>query len=151
MKPTAWFAALAAMTVSCNALAVGDVARVTIIDCSTGAVLTPHLHHGEYRVAGSPGTTYAARTGRPANVGVVGVAVFRERQQPQVFLPPPSPAPLADRWVSSRRPLAPVANPFPASPHGNTFRILRQGSAATPYSLKSVELSGVGITLAART
>ena len=49
MKPTAWFAALA----------VGDIAQVTIIDCSTGAALTPHLHHGEYRVAGRPGTTYA--------------------------------------------------------------------------------------------
>ncbi len=59
MKPTAWFAALAAMTASCNALAVGDVAQVTIVDCSSGAVLTPHLHHGEYWVAGRPGTTYA--------------------------------------------------------------------------------------------
>src|ERR1700722_7870214 len=163
MKPTAWFAALAAMTASCNALAVGDVAQVTIIDCSTGAVLTPHLHHGEYWVAGRPGTTYAieihnrpdervlavtcvdgvnvisgataawnqtgyvfrpqqdyritgwrksddevaaftfttspnsyaARTGRPANVGVIGVAVFRERQQ--LNLPPPPPESLSYR------------------------------------------------------
>ncbi len=29
--------------------------------------------------------SYAARTGRPGNVGVVGVAVFRERQQPGDF------------------------------------------------------------------
>jgi hypothetical protein len=28
--------------------------------------------------------SYAARTGRPANVGMIGVAVFRERQSPQV-------------------------------------------------------------------
>jgi hypothetical protein len=28
--------------------------------------------------------SYAERTGRPANVGVIGVAVFRERQSPQV-------------------------------------------------------------------
>ena len=31
--------------------------------------------------------SYAARTGRPANVGVIGVAVFRERQPPTVDQP----------------------------------------------------------------
>src|SRR6202795_1564252 len=31
--------------------------------------------------------SYAARTGRPANVGVIGVAVFRERQPPTVDPP----------------------------------------------------------------
>lgn len=35
--------------------------------------------------------SYAARTGRPADVGVVGVAVFRERQVRPVYAPPPSP------------------------------------------------------------
>lgn len=38
--------------------------------------------------------SYAARTGRPANVGVIGVAVFRERQVPAISPPvtvPPSP------------------------------------------------------------
>ena len=35
--------------------------------------------------------SYAARTGRPADVGVVGVAVFRERQLRPVYAPPPSP------------------------------------------------------------
>src|SRR5208283_5866339 len=44
--------------------------------------------------------SYAERTGRPANVGVVGVAVFRERPpQPVYALPPlgqsPAPAPRA--------------------------------------------------------
>jgi hypothetical protein len=159
MKRTVCFAALAAMAASCNALAVGEIAQVTIIDCSSGAVLTPHLSHGEYWVAGKPGATYAieihnrlggsllavtsvdgvnvvsgetaawdqtgyvfhpregyritgwrksddevaaftftaspnsyaARTGRPANVGIIGVAVFRERQEPQVYVPPPPP------------------------------------------------------------
>ena len=32
--------------------------------------------------------SYAARTGRPDNVGVVGVAVFRERAQPQPYYEP---------------------------------------------------------------
>ncbi len=32
--------------------------------------------------------SYAARTGRPDNVGVIGVAVFRERPQPQPYYEP---------------------------------------------------------------
>ena len=32
--------------------------------------------------------SYAARTGRPDNVGVIGVAVFRERAQPQPYYEP---------------------------------------------------------------
>jgi len=37
--------------------------------------------------------SYAARTSRPGNVGVIGVAVYREKAQlPQTFTPPPSPA-----------------------------------------------------------
>lgn len=36
--------------------------------------------------------SYAARTGRPDNVGVIGVAVFRERPQPQPYY---EPAPIA--------------------------------------------------------
>ncbi|HEY2347243.1 MAG TPA: hypothetical protein VGH80_15435 [Xanthomonadaceae bacterium] len=32
--------------------------------------------------------SYAARTGRPDNVGVIGMAVFRERQQEPVYVPP---------------------------------------------------------------
>lgn len=37
----------------------------------------------------SLGDSYAARTGRPANVGVIGAAVFRE-----VYVPPPPPPPV---------------------------------------------------------
>ena len=59
--------------------------------------------------------SYAARTGRPANVGVIGVAVFRERQQPQVFLPPLTPAPSAAPTLIPEENLpAPAASP-PAS------------------------------------
>jgi hypothetical protein len=32
--------------------------------------------------------SYAERTGRPANVGVIGVAIFRERQAEPVYVPP---------------------------------------------------------------
>jgi hypothetical protein len=215
MKPTTWFAALAAMTASCNALAVGDIAQVTIIDCSSGALLTPHLHHGEYWVAGRPGTTYAieihnrldervlavtsvdgvnvisgataawnqtgyvfrpqqdyritgwrksddevaaftftaspnsyaARTGRPANVGVIGVAVFRERQQPQVFLPPPSPEPLPFREQSTPAPLAgspalpaPSPAPAPSSLPPAEFSRSRAAAAASPAPMPAPKL-----------
>jgi hypothetical protein len=156
MKHTVCFAALAALATSCNALAVGGIAEVTIIDRNTGVALTPHLYRGEYWVAGKPGATYAieirnhldqrllavaavdgvnvisgataawgqtgyvfnpgqdyqitgwrksdtevasftftaapnsyaARTGRPANVGIIGVALFRERQPQEVYVPP---------------------------------------------------------------
>ena len=45
--------------------------------------------------------SYAARTGRPDNVGVIGVAVFRERPVP-VQLPAPAPRPYGGAGASSR-------------------------------------------------
>jgi hypothetical protein len=186
MKHTVCFAALAALAASCNALAVGGIAEVTIIDRGTGVALTPHLYHGEYWVAGKPGATYAieirnhldqrllavtavdgvnvisgataawgqtgyvfdpgqyyritgwrksdtevaaftftaapnsyaARTGRPANVGIIGVALFRERQPQEVYIPPPpqvvAPSPsLVD--APATRPLAGRATQSPQS------------------------------------
>jgi hypothetical protein len=169
MKHTVCFAALVALATSCNALAVGDIAEVIIIDRSTGVALTPHLYRGEYWVAGKPGATYAieirnhldqrllavtavdgvnvisgataawgqtgyvfnpgqdyritgwrksdaevaaftftaapnsyaARTGRPANVGIIGVALFRERQPQEVYVPP---APQVAAPISSPAP-----------------------------------------------
>ena len=48
--------------------------------------------------------SYAARTGRPENVGVIGVAVFRERPvlQPPVQMPVPAPRPYGGMGASSR-------------------------------------------------
>ena len=72
--------------------------------------------------------SYAARTGRPANVGVIGVAVFRERRAPRVYLGPqvgsvPSEegeAAAADRAgvppTSASTAGAPTANAPPTSP-----------------------------------
>jgi hypothetical protein len=145
----------AALAVSGDALAVGGLANVTIVDRDTGVALTPHYFRGEYWIAGTPGAryaieirnraggrvlavtsvdgvnvvsgetagwgqtgyvfapgqryeitgwrksdtqvaaftftalpnSYAALTGRPANVGVIGVAVFRERLPPSVAIP----------------------------------------------------------------
>ncbi|RYG39104.1 MAG: hypothetical protein EON93_00605 [Burkholderiales bacterium] len=60
--------------------------------------------------------SYAARTGRPEDVGVIGIAVFRERQVRPVYAPPPSP-PIAaqsgaarERASNSARAAAPAAN-----------------------------------------
>lgn len=64
---------------------------------------------GDDRIAAfeftSLGESYAARTGRPANVGVIGAAVFRE------VPPPPPPPPVAIPEV----PLPPLASPAPLS------------------------------------
>jgi hypothetical protein len=49
--------------------------------------------------------SYAARTGRPDNVGVIGVAVFRERVRP------PAPPPAVSRQESSRD----ASTPTPAA------------------------------------
>ncbi len=149
---------------STQALAVGRLADVTILDRDTGRVLTPYYHRGEYWVAGTPGDrysisvhnrlggrvlaimavdgvnvvsgetaswdqtgyvfgaeqayditgwrksnaevaaftfaaapdSYAARTGRPVNVGVIGVAVFREREPPRPVIAPRPAEPQAD-------------------------------------------------------
>lgn len=150
MKRIVWLAALAGLAVSGEALAVGSMAAVSVIDRDSGTALSTYYFKGEYWVAGRPGAryaieirncavgrllavtsvdgvnvisgatagwgqsgyvfdpgsdyqiagwrksdtevadftftaspnSYAERTGRPANVGVIGVALFRERPQP---------------------------------------------------------------------
>jgi hypothetical protein len=171
MKHMACLAALAALAANSAALALGDVADVTIIDRESGAALSTYYARGQYWVAGAPGKryaieirndtgarllavtsvdgvnvlsgatagwdqagyvfepgeryqitgwrksnaevaaftftdwrdSYAARTGRPANVGVIGVALFRERAAPRVSVAPPdNPAALsADRAATA--------------------------------------------------
>ena len=163
------FVACAAALVSADALAVGRIADVSLVDRESGAVLQARYHQGEWWVEGRPGAryairirnslgervlavtsvdgvnvvtgetaaqdqrgyvfdgwagydvtgwrksdaqiaafeftsvprSYAARTGRPANVGVIGVALFRERApQPVMRMEapagPPVPAPAPD-------------------------------------------------------
>src|SRR5690242_11111874 len=155
MKLMTYCVALAAATLSGEALALGDLAQIAIIDRTTGAELASHFYRGEYWVAGTPGAryaieirnhlgervlavasvdgvnvvsgatagwdqtgyvfdpgqsyqitgwrksdsevaaftftaspnSYAARTGRPANIGVIGIALFRERQPLQLTAP----------------------------------------------------------------
>ena len=165
MKRIACLAAIALLSASCDALSMGDIAEVTVIDRDDGARLPLHYYRGEYWIAGRPGAkyaieirnrmgervlavtsvdgvnvisgdtaswsqsgyvldggehykitgwrktdsevaaftftaspnSYAARTGRPGNIGVIGVALFREKQReiayvaPEVSSAPPPP------------------------------------------------------------
>ena len=78
------------------------------------------------------GDSYAARTGRPQNVGVVGVAVFQERLQPtlsydyrkRIDMPVPAPA-------SEAKPAAapPLARQEAAGRRCRRQRVARQGFA----------------------
>jgi len=163
VKRIACFAAIAVVVWSCDALSMGDIAEVTVIDRENGARLPLHYYRGEYWVPGRPGAkyaieirnrmgervlavtsvdgvnvisgdtaswsqsgyvldagerfsitgwrksnsevaaftftaspnSYAARTGRPGNMGVIGVALFREKQRQIAYIAPEvSPAPL---------------------------------------------------------
>jgi hypothetical protein len=186
MRGLIGMATLLALAASSQALALGELAQVSIIDRDSGAVLTPHFHRGEYWIAGRPGArygiqignptggrllavisvdginvlsgataswnqegyvfdpldnyqitgwrksdaevaaftftaspgSYAERTGRPANVGVIGVALFRERTPPPVTMTvpsPPPPPPLAPSRAQPA-PAAPAAAAAPAEP-----------------------------------
>jgi hypothetical protein len=53
--------------------------------------------------------SYAERTGRPANVGVIGVALFRERQPEPVYVPP-----VMEESLDAAR-ATPVPAPSPAA------------------------------------
>jgi len=89
-------------------------------------------------------SSYAERTGRPANVGVIGVALFRERTPRRVYLPPrvapATPEPPASFSAPSARaplaaaPAAAAASPppeIPGAPGGS-----RESDAATNSGAK---------------
>jgi hypothetical protein len=179
VKRIACFAAIAALTASCDALSMGEIAEVTVINRDDGARLPLHYYHGEYWVAGRPGAkyaieirnhlgerilavtsvdgvnvisgetaswnqtgyvldsgehsritgwrksdsevaaftftaspnSYAARTGRPGNIGVIGVALFRERQQQAAYAPPYAPSPAEAVPDSVTEPVSPAPSP----------------------------------------
>lgn len=75
----------------------------------------------------SLGESYAARTGRPANVGVIGVAVFRELPQPEsdpAYAPAPQP-----RAEPARKSAAGSADEASASERGDAPGAERRESA----------------------
>jgi hypothetical protein len=215
MKRLAYFATLAALVTSYDALAVGAIANVTIVDRDSGVTLSTHFFHGEYWVAGTPGAryaieirnciggrllavtsvdgvnvlsgatagwdqagyvfdpgeryqitgwrktdaevaaftftdsldSYAERTGRPANVGVIGVALFRERQ-PQAVYAPPKVAPsarqpeAAPRAAESSRASASQSTAITAMASGGPSRGLAvdQAHASVPVPMPAPKL-----------
>lgn len=109
-RPGARYAVSVRNTTPGRVLGVVSVDGVNVISGETatwqqtGYVLSPwqqHAIHGwrksDTEVAAfhftTPGHSYAERTGRPAHLGVIGVAVFRERPPP----PPPMIAPAPPR------------------------------------------------------
>jgi hypothetical protein len=78
--------------------------------------------------------SYAARTGRPDNVGVVGVALFRRKAEPAALIEEPLPRPRlqAEPWGSGAR----QDSPYPSgadSPFPFGGRALAEGSAEYQY------------------
>ena len=119
--------------------------------------------------------SYAARTGRPADVGVIGMAVFRERRPPPVRKlerrrysggpPPPPPAPMAgadnSRSVPGERESERAANQDMAprseklgTAHGEIERDVIttapfEKASANPASVRVVEYDSVDNLVAA--
>ncbi len=61
--------------------------------------------------------SYAARTGRPANVGVIGVAVFREKElRPRISAAPPRPRVPGSDWGRSEAPAPSSSYTLPSEP-----------------------------------
>ena len=59
MKRLACCATLLTLAASCDALALGSLADVTVIDRDSGTALSTYYFQGEYWVAGRPGARYA--------------------------------------------------------------------------------------------
>jgi hypothetical protein len=75
--------------------------------------------------------SYAARTGRPENVGVIGVALFRERAQPRVYLDAPRVQNEAPPASASPAPPAPPAPAVGAAPPASRAESKAERSADT--------------------
>jgi hypothetical protein len=155
-KPGATYAIEIRNRLDERVLAVTSVDGVNVVSGETAAwdqtgyVFRPRY---DYRITGwrksdeevaaftftdSP-NSYAARTGRPANVGIIGVAVFRERQPEHVYVPPPVPAPsfesapMPKAWPSPEATPSPTPSPAPSA--GLPSLQLRSAPALPPTKL----------------
>ncbi|MEY2853015.1 MAG: hypothetical protein RL030_147, partial [Pseudomonadota bacterium] len=85
---------------------------------------------------------YAALTGRPKNIGVIGVALFRERQ--------PDPPPVSMEWNESDRryaPAAPARESLAAGSLGSSDSASRNEAAADRSAAKSAAAPSVAQSL----
>jgi hypothetical protein len=79
--------------------------------------------------------SYAARTGRPENVGVIGVAVFRERRAPRVYLGPqvgPVPSEEGEAAAADRAGVPPAAAPTAGAPTPSAPQVSSGAPATAP-------------------
>ena len=76
--------------------------------------------------------SYAERTGRPANVGVIGIALYRERQPPVWTQPRPSEEMPTNPSDASAARVAPA--PFAAAPRAELAPKLGTGHGEREYS-----------------
>jgi hypothetical protein len=96
--------------------------------------------------------SYAARTNRPQNVGVIGVAVFRERRPtpPQPVIPAPAPfekqsgAVGTPKSKESRAESADGVSGAPSGAPGPSARSAQQNASVPPAVLRSEEKIGTG-------
>lgn len=145
-------------------LAVTSVDGVNVLSGETagsaqsGYVLAPTM---QYQVTGwrkssssvaafafsSINDSYAARTGRPDQVGVIGVAVFRERRDEPVFRwsPPPSQAPDSTHDRAANAPASP-SEADRSSPRGSSAD--KQSKAASALR-EDAPAQGQSLALAA--
>lgn len=97
--------------------------------------------------------SYAARTGRPDNVGVIGVAAFRERRPPPVAYSPPValPAPASPPYAAREREQAGLgADRRAAKAAGNAAADASSGSLARAESAAPVVAQQLGTGHGAR-
>ena len=81
--------------------------------------------------------SYAARTGRPANVGVIGVAVFRRRVDPPVTMAPRTVPPVAENQSAAGAGAARAQAPLPAAPAATQAAEAEAGAADRARSERS--------------
>lgn len=131
-RPGARYAVSVRNTTGARVMTVVSVDGVNVISGETAAwnqtgyVLSPWQHHdihgwrkssseiAAFHFTASP-ASYAARTGRPDHVGVLGVAVFREKV-----------APVAQPWPEQR------PEPLPYGRHDPRERLSRSEAAGAP-------------------
>lgn len=87
--------------------------------------------------------SYAARTGRPDNVGVIGIAVFREAR-PIAYAPPAEPPPWMEDSRGNQAPQAKSAAPAAESSAADAYGALARQRIGTGHGAR--EWSPVGQT-----
>lgn len=82
--------------------------------------------------------SYAGRTGRPANIGVIGVALFRERRPQQTYSPP-----VINEWFRDRESARDANSDAPSLPAPASESASGSASAPAPAQARSDKSSSM--------